>query len=92
MSATPTSRNFISVETCLLTKRLMRSAAISLRAVLRKDMVFKCSTRFYRNLKAPAVAACNSLYVRYIKENINSAAFPCKLLKGVSTWWGREED
>lgn len=38
---------------------------------------------------APAVAACNSLYVRYVKEKINTAAFPCKLFKGVSTW--REE-
>lgn len=41
---------------------------------------------------APAVAACNSLYVRYMKEKINTAAFPCKLFKGLSTCGGREED
>lgn len=41
---------------------------------------------------APAVAACNSLYVRYVKEKVNTAAFPCKLFKGVSTCGGSEED
>lgn len=40
---------------------------------------------------ALTVVACNSFYVGYIKENINTAAFPCKLFKEVSTCGGREE-
>jgi len=41
---------------------------------------------------AITVVTYNSFYVEYIKENIGTAAFPCKPFKGVSTWGkGREQ-
>lgn len=81
MSATPASRNFLSIKAGLLTNRLIRSATISLWTGI------WCSNGaqdFTGINNAPAVVACNSLYVRYIRENITPAAFPCKLFKGVS--------